>query len=133
MVVGGRASLVTPVSIARRRGTHHRGQGVHPNPVQVGQQITCTIDVVLVPVLFPTPVVVRDTLPDSVTFTGATQQRFLNDSVSGTDACGASGNTVTCPSEVVEGPLLSLEGKTLQVTIDTIAEQCGTSTNTADS
>ena len=109
-----------------------------PNPVQIGEQITCTIDVVPAPGTTGT-VSVMDTLPSSLTVTGANSEVILfrpNGEVLLTipAGCSISGNTVVCPpslfaviSDRVLVPFLQI----FRVTIEATAEQCGTFTNTA--
>jgi len=103
-----------------------------PNPVGVGQPLTCTIDVLPSDPRGSSDIIqVTDTLPDGVTVTGATQQQLQElGLVVSTQPCTVTGNTVTCPPETVGfgfGEPLSL-----RITIDSIAQQCGTFTNTAE-
>jgi len=108
-----------------------------PNPVQLGEQITCTIEVV--PVTDPQlpntlEVQVTDDLPDGLTVTGATPQLFINGAeVLGADACDVAGNTVTCPAGLGHQDIFNLSGsiKSYRVTIKATADQCGTFPNTA--
>ena len=107
-----------------------------PNPVQLGEQITCTIDVV--PVTAPQPpntlqVKVTDDFPDGLTVTEATPQLFLNGSpMAGAAACDVAGNTVTCPAGLGLQDIFYLSDvKSYTVTIKATADQCGTFPNTA--
>ena len=84
-----------------------------PNPVQIGEQITCTIVVVPPPSAILGSAVVTDKLPDGLRVTGATTTVM---GPGGPVECAVAGNTVTCPSPV---------------TIEATAVQCGTFTNTA--
>ena len=106
-----------------------------PNPVQLGEQIKCTIEVV--PALRSTALVgVTDDFPDGLTVTGANPQLKLNGTdVPGARACDVAGNTVTCPAfqqenlHNLDAPVSSVRSYT--VTIDATADQCGTFPNTA--
>ena len=102
----------------------------NPNPVQVGDPLTCTIDV---EPAFPTviqPFTLTDTFPAGVTVTGATLQQFINGIVTVTEPCPVTGNTVECPNPIVTGSAFG--ERTVRVTIDAIAQECGTFTNTAE-
>jgi hypothetical protein len=103
-----------------------------PNPVQVGEQITCTIDVLPAPntLLF---VRVEDTLPDGLTVIGATSEIQLGGESIDSIPCTVEGNTVTCPPApqtrvITNTPFFST---IFRVTIEASAEQCGTFQNTA--
>jgi uncharacterized repeat protein (TIGR01451 family) len=95
-----------------------------PNPVQVGQQITCTIVVETVTGTAAL-VTVTDMLPAGLTVTEAT---FLSLGVL-SGPCEVADNTVTCQSPGVE--VLVLPGLPVEVTIEATAQQCGTFENTA--
>ena len=112
-----------------------------PNPVQIGQQITCTIDVVAAPGTsafgsppLEEPIVVTDTFPAGLTVTGAIGQLFLDGEPffepGFTASCQVSDNTVRCE---ISPFLDNTEGKSLsfRATVEAIAEQCGTFQNTA--
>ena len=101
-----------------------------PNPILVGQQITCTIDLAA-PNTFAADVeVLTDTFPAGVRPIRATVQQFSRLGPETPFACTVSGSTVTCPSfslgEQTQGIVVSAT-----VTIVAIAEQCGTFENTA--
>ena len=102
-----------------------------PNPVQVGQTLTCTIDVLPAP---DTLVAVRveDTLPDGLTVIGATSEiQPGGDSV----PCTVAGNTVTCPpapqTRFIQNDPVTGFSSIFRVTIEARAERCGTFQNTA--
>jgi uncharacterized repeat protein (TIGR01451 family) len=95
-----------------------------PNPVQVGQQITCTIVVEAAPGT-GAQVTVTDMLPAGLTVTEAT---FLSLGVL-SGPCTVADNTVTCPRP--GGRLAALPGLPVEVTIEATAQQCGTFENTA--
>ena len=99
-----------------------------PNPVQVGQTLTCTIDVL------PAPdtrvfVGVEDTLPDGLTVTGAISEEIRNGVAFNILPCKVEGNTVTCPGG--GNAVLRNVAESFRATIEATAEQCGTFTNTA--
>ena len=99
-----------------------------PNPVQVGQTLTCTIDVVpaLNTLIF---VRVEDTLPDGLTVIGATSEI---QPVGASFPCTVAGNTVTCPApQTVNITTTPFSTETFSVTIEARAERCGTFQNTA--
>jgi uncharacterized repeat protein (TIGR01451 family) len=104
-----------------------------PNPVQIGEQLTCTIDVEP-----PDPqtfalVEVTDTLPAGViTVSEATQQQLVNGVVVLTQPCTVTGNIVTCPPGIVAGEAIIPARTSVRVTIEATAEQCGTFTNIAE-
>jgi hypothetical protein len=103
-----------------------------PNPVQVGQQITCTIDVVPAPStadLFR----VTDPFPAGVTVT-ETNWAFVFDGepFSERGPCRVDGNNVTCPRLPGQQILIGvIEGEAFRATITATAVQCGTFPNTA--
>lgn len=101
-----------------------------PDPVQIGEQLTCTIDVDPSESGTFNIVEVTDTLPAGVTVTGATQQQLVGGLVDSTQPCTVTGNTVACPP----GTVASAKGEiiSLRVIIDATAEECGTFTNTAE-
>ena len=100
-----------------------------PNPVLVGQHLTCTIDVEARPGTAASVDVVTDTFPAGIKpirarlqVTGAFRQQ---------DPCTVNGNTVTCPGPFsVSNGFLGFNSEAT-VTIEAIAQQCGTFTNTA--
>ena len=100
-----------------------------PNPVQVGEQITCTIDVVPAPNTL-VAVRVEDTLPDGLTVIGATSEIQPGGSPF---LCTVAGNTVSCPPAPQAFFIISTPGftSTFRVTIEARAERCGTFQNTA--
>jgi hypothetical protein len=103
-----------------------------PNPVQIGEQLTCTIDVEPPDPQTDAIVQVTDTLPAGVMLTGATQQQLVDGSVDLTQPCEVTGNSVTCPPGTVSGEAVTPARTSVRVTIEATAEQCGTFTNTAE-
>ncbi len=101
-----------------------------PNPVQIGQDLTCTIDVEAAPGT-QAIVQVSDVFEAGVRPTEATLQQVVNGVVVGTFRCGVSGNIINCPFALVIADVP--QGNAfLRLTIDATAEQCGTFTNTAE-
>jgi fimbrial isopeptide formation D2 family protein len=100
-----------------------------PNPVQIGEQLTCTIDVEPSDSQTFDTVQVTDTLPAGVTVSGATQQQLVDGLVDLTQPCEVTGNTVTCPPGIVA---IAKAEISLRVTIEATAEQCEAFTNTAE-
>jgi len=121
---------VAPQVIAQAAAPITVSKMASPNPVQIGQPLTFTIDVGPASPATLEPVVVTDTVPGSAKVTGATQQQFLNGAVVDTTPCTVTSNTVSCPDRDVTGANSGL--RTLRVTIEATAEQCGTFTNTAE-
>jgi hypothetical protein len=105
-----------------------------PNPVQRGQQITCTIDVVAAPNT-GAAVRVEDTFPAGLTVTDAAWQFVVNGVAGPRNPCPVTGNTVTCPEGGAGNSIVvrNFDGvnQSIRVTVDATAEQCGTFTNTA--
>lgn len=101
-----------------------------PNPVQMGQQLTCTIDVEAALNTLD-EIQVTDNLPAGLKVTGATAPVLFNGMPLATLPCSVDGNTVTCPVAPVEIFNFQGENQTLSVTIEATAQQCGTLTNTA--
>lgn len=98
-----------------------------PNPVQVGQPLTCTIDLEVSPETVVAIVEeVTDTFPTGVRPTSATLTQFVVGTPVFEEPCEVTGNTVTCPFAVLSGVVA-----TARVTIEATAEQCGTFANTA--
>ena len=105
----------------------------NPNPVQIGQPLTFTIDVEPASLRTFVPVVITDSVPTSAKVTGATEQRLKNGTPLSTTPCALTGTTVSCPVEFVEGGGVTKGNTiTLKVTIDATAQQCGNFTNTAE-
>ena len=101
-----------------------------PNPVQIGGQLTCIIDVEPASPQTLIFVEVRDAFPAGIRPTVAKQEQFVGDVVVDTVACPVSrNNTVICPIGLVADE--SLDEGAIRVTIEAIAEHCGTFTNTA--
>ena len=116
--------------------TNRRQRVCSPNPVRVGQHLTCTIDVTAAPNTLGSGRV-TDAFPPGVRVTRATYEGVLFvpfGAVPATGECEVSGNTVTCPPEGDEFIITNFPGSpkdTIKVTIHAVAEQCGTFTNTA--
>ncbi len=134
LVMAGGVLALAPSAQAQLVNTVTVDKECSPNPVQIGQPLTCTIDVEPAEPFTSFVIFVRDTLPTGVTVTGATQQQFFDGVVVETVPCTVTGNTVECPPGLVTGELSPGTGRTtsLRVTIDATAEQCGTFTNTAE-
>jgi uncharacterized repeat protein (TIGR01451 family) len=103
-----------------------------PNPVQVGQTLTCTIAVVPAPNTL-LAVRIEDTLPAGLTVLGATSEIIDNFGGRRTFSCTVAGNTVSCPPApqalfITNTPFFST---TFRATIEARADQCGTFQNTA--
>ena len=136
LVVGFGVFAISSASEAQVQPVPTIDKECTPNPVQIGEQVTCTIDVVAPPNTVA-GVRVTDTFPADLTVTEANWQ-FLRDSDPlPSTPCEVDGNTVTCPSSPViayigqespQSPLFSF-----RVTIEATAEQCGTFQNTATS
>ncbi len=99
-----------------------------PNPVQVGEQITCTIDLEAAPRRIFI-VDFTDTFEAGVTPTEATLQILVPLGPPFLFPCTVSGNTVTCRPFTIQNFPGAMQ--TATITIEAIAEQCGTFTNTA--
>ena len=115
-----------------------------PDPVPLGQQVTCTIDVVAAPhtgAAFQ----VTDTLPSNLTVIDPKEDIVSELLLSelppvgeplplSLGACDVVGNTVTCPSSSSVVDQILNDGRSVisyRLTIKATAEQCGTAENTA--
>jgi len=102
-----------------------------PNPVQLGQELTCTIRVDANPGTTAS-VQVTDPFPAALDVTDASYVVVTNGVPSPLSLpCTVTGNTVTCPQAGEQFLRGSSPFISMIVTIKAIAQECGTTTNTA--
>ena len=95
-----------------------------PNPVQVGQMLTCSFTLTVAPFSAAIVTSFADTFPSGI--------RPISVSGSLGPSCMVDGQTVTCPGIApVYGNDSDVPLIATFITVDAIAEQCGTFRNTA--